>query len=476
MSRFEDIEQLFRNYKYLYLGNPDIPITKDTIYHDLMVYGLGNTEIRMIDNFFPGWIEQFKNKQNLNVYHTDLQSRFLQFRNDENYMGKPVKIYLSFPPDKIYGSVNKIFSYIEKRGYKTQSKVADCTRSDSVVLRMIDVNEAADVLNFINSDRELVESCRPTNPFLHREGIAGIAYDDRMSFNSILADEIRNYFQNCRNNKNYDNVSLNGFKKYLNDNYRNIFRNVENLKNIDIPYANHFGSKAQGIVNHDQIYRLILMELDENTKTSDILNTIASYKDNRKTNELVDYYDSMLKMNDYNVQNRSHFNKISLINEYIVYACNKYGKESVGEYLNSYIHRNQKAITRDNDFRNRFIANIDPISLCNIVGINPQQYVDSVVNSLNYDTKNALNYDYAYQLIESYTAYAIKKYSPYQVGGYLKSYIDGNQNAITRDNDFRNLFIQNVPSNLVLQLIGGDINLYVEEINMRYYGDPGKQY
>ena len=104
-SREIEINEFLKYFARLYEQNPNLPIESDTIYSHLANYGLTQEEINDKDiRFnFDKWIEFFRNKSNINVFHTDRQNRFLHFRNAKNLSAKCVKLYVSLPKDKIFG-------------------------------------------------------------------------------------------------------------------------------------------------------------------------------------------------------------------------------------------------------------------------------------------------------------------------------------------------------------------------------------
>ena len=163
MDRFGAIESFLRYFSSLYQANPNLVITEDTFYSALAEYGLTEEEIKekrlhkinpnIKDNFFSGWIDNFKDNPDLNVYYTERQGRFLQFQTDDGSMTADCyKLYLSFPEDKMYSCVNAIFQFIAHNKIKTFSKVADCLRSDSVVLRIVSKEDTKKVIDFVNNN------------------------------------------------------------------------------------------------------------------------------------------------------------------------------------------------------------------------------------------------------------------------------------------------------------------------------------
>ena len=242
MDRFAAIETFLRYFASLYQMNPSLEITYDTFYDELSNYGLTDEEINnkrihginanIKGNYFDNWIDNFKDDPNLDVYYTLDQSRFLQFQNFESNNAECYKLYLSFPEDKMYTCVNAIFQFIANNNIKTFSKVADCLRSDSVVLRIVSKEDTKKVIDFINNNTDISSACKPVNPFLMTSGCVGMAYDRWLSYNSILSFMLSNYFTQKRNAGTLADVSLNNFIDYLKQVYQVVFSNSIALNNF----------------------------------------------------------------------------------------------------------------------------------------------------------------------------------------------------------------------------------------------------
>ena len=116
-----------------------------------------------------------------------------------------------------------------QNNFATYSKVSDVVRSDSVVLRMVNPDEANKVINFINNDPYLSSKARKTNPFLMKSGVVGIASDKKLSYNSTLAYLITKYFKETAN---YDNVGYNDFKRFSQKYFNDVFINQTKLEDF----------------------------------------------------------------------------------------------------------------------------------------------------------------------------------------------------------------------------------------------------
>jgi hypothetical protein len=70
-------------------------------------------------------------------------------------------------------------------------------------------------------------------------------------------------------------------------------------------------------------------------------------------------------------------------------------------------------------------------------------------------------------LLDSYIEYALQKYGSREiVEGHLSSYLYGNDNAITRDMDYRKYFINSLDRDTFAEIIGENIGTYIAGIEL----------
>ncbi len=73
------------------------------------------------------------------------------------------------------------------------------------------------------------------------------------------------------------------------------------------------------------------------------------------------------------------------------------------------------------------------------------------------------------KLLDNYLDVAFCKYKTKEgIAEYLESYMNGNVIAITRTNNFRDLFQRNLPPNKINQITDGNINKYIEDYLKNY--------
>lgn len=431
MNREYYINQFLNYYAEVYKQNPELEIKKDTFYFGLMTYDMSQEEYnnRDIKNYFEKWEQHFENYSDINVYYSNSQKRFLQFENGypkKNYTH--VKLYLSFPKDKIYECVNILFEFLASNNINHKSKVADMVRSDSVVLRINTMEQANKVIEFVNNNPFLVQNSKSTNAFLIKKGCIGMAYDGNLSYNSTLSMLLQEYFKYCRLNNLLDLVSMQHFKKFIIFYKNKIFSQGIELNNFlsKQGYLDRFYSKGIMANNYEKIFDLIICSLDNNVTLSQYEEKYnefcISMNDNRKNQ----YYEQITSSQESDLT----IGKV-VLDSYIEYANGKYGKENVIAYLQNYMSGNIKAITRDNDFRAKFSSYLSIDAINKITNNNLTLYVKNALEKYDMLGNNLVE---AYDQFHNACIQTFCKYGINQLHEALQKAINGNYNYFTNSN------------------------------------------
>ena len=159
-------------------------ISEEYVYDLLENYGFTEEELKRGKNYkhyFEYWESNFQDKRNVRVFCSPQQKSFLQFHNTKSRDAEYMKLYVSLDSDNIFAGVDSIFRFLESQNIEHASKVSSKTRSDSIVLRIRKQEDVKKVLDFINTNPLLSTNCHPTNPFLMRHGVVGMAYDNNIS-------------------------------------------------------------------------------------------------------------------------------------------------------------------------------------------------------------------------------------------------------------------------------------------------------
>lgn len=442
MNEKIQIEHFLNGFSNLYKQNPNLEICSDTIYYNLSIYGLTEEEKNCDINYmFPRWIEKFNDAKNLRVYRDKRQYAFLQFAN--YYDCNPcemIKVYMSFSEENMEKSVNLIFDFMEQNNIKSASKVAQRLRSDSVVLRLFSKEEAMQVLNFINSNEFLCRNAKLTNPFSMKVGVCGIAYDDRLSYNSCISKIIAEYFKKIRTTNQFDNVSFENFGNFVYEFYQNTFINRTQLdmlinSNEFQKYAQKHNTISQVVVNWKQITETFMTHLYSQNDINKYFELYDKFVNQYKTNELARQYENGMLVEDV-FTNETKNDKVNIINEYINYAKVAYGDKQVVIQLNSFIKTdNYKLITRTNDCREKFKKyNITGLDIINLTNNNVQEYVSNFGKETNIsNSQQTSNYEMeCYNLFSNSCFETYKKYGKKQLIAAILHSLEGKFSYFTK--------------------------------------------
>ncbi len=473
MDRNKLMDDFLRGWAEIYRQNPSYPIHKNIIYKSLMEYGLTaeeqqNPDIRPL---FTNWERHFQTSS-LHVYEDSRQLGFLQFMSRGDLGRQHVKLYLSYPPDKIEYCVKKIFEFIAANNMITGSKVSERVRSDSVVLRMTNYDDAIKVMNFISNTPELVQYAKSTNPFMMKQGVVGVSYDDNLSFNSTLSFMLEKYFNDCRANNTLGRVNHTHFGEFVNNFINKTFNSSTGLQFFKVnsevsPMLHRFSNVGEGLVNYEQVLRLIAMQTDGNMSIEKFRSFYVDAKNSSKNKQMADYYEQLLigpkKEQTESLEDTASMEEIALINGYIQFAFQKYGKKAdVIAYLKKYIEEeNIKAITREGNFREKFLANMTPKRADFIMLHNVDAYVNDVLQPVKEETELEVIVNPEVKLLQDYIDLARTKYGDSGAVAYLTDYCYGNTAAITKDNNFRARFMHSLPPEKINAITGGNVKKYL---------------
>lgn len=293
MNRINEIDEFLRNISSYLKQNPNFELKESHVYEMLKRYDLTSEEYKKsFKDYFPYWEEYFKNKKNIIAFIHGSQKRFLQFWNINKDDSEYIKLYVNVNPDSMLKTVNEIFTFTAKKNIKQVSKVSDKARNDSIVLRIKEEN-AKKVIDFINNNRYIKKNAKKTNPFILREGIVGLAYDDNLSYNSTISYIISEYFKSKKMNNDLESTSSIDFYRYVYDYSRNLSNNeefIKNFKNSEYFKLNYnrlfeYGMAKEDVLNNARrVIDLISFSLNDNKKYNDFTNMYVDSKNNKEEN------------------------------------------------------------------------------------------------------------------------------------------------------------------------------------------------
>lgn len=388
MMNNNEINKFITDMAKIYMQNPYLEIKSDTIYYELMRYGISDAELKnkSLLNEFTN-LKNHYNKGNVRAFVHPGQVNFLQLWNVKGEVQPEnlIKIYLSFPKENMEECVQIIFDYIDRNNISSHSKLANKIRSDSVVLRLENQNDAASVINFINSNAYLCSKAKPTNPFVGKHGICGFAYDEEMSYNSVVSDVLSEYLNDLKNKNMLMNASVNDFYKFVRNSYQNIFIDMTKLQEF-IEKENYngtntrFRSVGHQINNRRKIEEMLLYKLSGNLDINQYFHLYNRFKDNSICSQTENIYnDAYRKIQERkSEQYQKNLNiKRGILNSYIEYELSQNQENQLYLQLDAFINEGRYTfITRTNGFRDAFVnSNITGNDVIVITNNNIREYI-----------------------------------------------------------------------------------------------------
>lgn len=361
---------------YYYLISRDVPI-EDRGY----ILNERESSNPKFKNFFGKWISRFENVENIDVFCSTTWKNFCQFSNG-NIDSNCIKMYIPLDYNHLYEGANKLFDFLARNNIRHKSKIGRFIRFDDIVVRVDCKEDALKIQKFIDSDSYFKEGFIKCNPFAFDNNGCSYAFDGKISYNGCLTELIYRYIKEMVNNSkfNIDEVNYNSFYHFVNS----ISNNLDYIKGL-CDYSKNIVccENAYFVVN------LIKLAITSNDMR-DYYKYIEICKNDKIRNKVTSAFsrgdgyldfDSLVDVNDNNKD------KVELFNELILTTMKKYPKGydpgypnySGLNYLNSFLNGNFKAVTRDNDLRNRVHNNLKPddvyaiVNDSGVVGENSQQ-------------------------------------------------------------------------------------------------------
>ena len=162
MTKSDERNIFLKRLANIYAQNPDLPITKSSIYYELRSFNVHNNKNEKIANTSLINVqlnlnEKYKNDERVNTF-TFGKGYFWAIENreqlsDEEFYGKiekAIKLYVSVDSKDMYMVASSLFDFIINEKIITQSKIAKEMRNDALVLRVSTKEEALKIINFLN--------------------------------------------------------------------------------------------------------------------------------------------------------------------------------------------------------------------------------------------------------------------------------------------------------------------------------------
>ena len=261
-----EIEKFFDFIKKVIVESNYQNLSYDFIYHHLSRYGTPpkDRNIRFDAALFPAWEDRFKNNPNLNVFVDPGWKYFCQFISADrnNYMNlitanNHIKMYIPLDPEHMYEGANQIFDFLSRNNIPNISKVGTHVRNDSIVIRLINPDDAEKLMKFVRDNKYLQVGLLKTNPFIPNENGVGFACDGMVSYNETIATLICNYIKDSLSKGSFKHIGADDFNMYASNVYKSIFGRKASAEEIyrNSPYFKE-NAPFGYISNPQEVYSL----------------------------------------------------------------------------------------------------------------------------------------------------------------------------------------------------------------------------
>ncbi|MEG1048725.1 MAG: hypothetical protein RSA15_05505 [Bacilli bacterium] len=411
INRFDRIDEFLIHIASIALSSANLEITPKLVYGELVTYGI--EENSKINTIFKVWTENYKFRNNIQVFIADNYKYFCQFTNRLEEINKEcIKLYIPQDKKHIQKSVIKIFDFLENNNIKHISKIAEDFRLDNIVIRVEELNDANQIATFINNDKYILEGLISPNPFAMNDTNIAYSVDGKASYNNEVSKYISGYINKLKKQNRLHLVSLDDFKIFVNHIYNNIFIKGKELdgycksRNIKSNYVNK-------LMSHMEVTELIILSLDKNKNLNDFVTHYNKVNNGEYKKNL---YNFMVK----NVN--LYFNeteiittlkqKEKLLEEAIIENTKKYGIDFTVKAIQYYIKTNDpKMFTKTNSIRSRIIDNLQGIDIVKIIKQGGETDIRKyVLNSIS------INYlSLSQEILEKASIETFKKYGKSQM-------------------------------------------------------------
>ena len=245
------VNEFLQYWAEIYRENPGVEISSKSVYSELVRFGVPQQE-RLVDlnhiqsKYYPhvkanpsaispichpnspfnNWIQIFSFAKNTDCFVNPKWSYFCQFVSKDNrarVANEHIKIYVPLDEAHIEQGAKQLFGFLDEKGIAHSSKIGTHIRFDNIVIRVVDPNDAEQILNFIKRNPYIQEGLLPANPFaFQKDGIA-LACDGSKSYNDTVSVLIKMYMDYCRANNRLTQVNVKDYEAFVRAKYQQQF-------------------------------------------------------------------------------------------------------------------------------------------------------------------------------------------------------------------------------------------------------------
>ena len=304
MNRKRKIDELLRSLKDKIQNDPNFNIDSkygyDYVYNKV-IFGSTKVDDQKIllnqqgssknnyGSIFDNWIKYFKDDQNLKVSVSPNWEYFCQFNYKHLDIYKSpthLKMYIPLDYDHIEEGAKQLFEFLSDNNILHTSKISKKVRSDDIVIRVINPEDADKIVDYVNNNPYIQEGLLDPIPFAFSKDRIAFAADCTLSYNEISAALVTRYLSKAKNNNKLYRVGYSDFYNYVINEYEKEYLKGESSDILEI-------LKVLDRENHREecrsIISLIIKSQKSNFSYEDLIN---HYK---KTNGYIENIDIVTK-------------------------------------------------------------------------------------------------------------------------------------------------------------------------------------
>ncbi len=320
-NNLEKIGNLLHFFKNILIENPNIILTTNIIYNNLIKSSVSKQEWNVNisnDNMFDKWKQL--NLDNITCFEDTSNSLYSFFNKLEEIdkIKNPIKVYIPIDYEHIFEGVTKLLGFFSKKNMSFQMKISKNIRLDNIIIRLTTLDDLNKLLNFIKYNEYINEGLLEPNPFTYIQENVGIVIDGNLSYNWIVANFVAQYLNHKKITNKLEEIKVFDLYNYVIDEYKNNFINLSTYNTIKISETK---LDQNSITYYKQITELILKISEPEFTREDFdkhfteVNDIEQFKNEANT-----------------------YNTLNTLTNYISIQSKKQSIESLYESLQMYIN------------------------------------------------------------------------------------------------------------------------------------------